>query len=457
MKAWTHVILLGLLFFALPSSAQDYILVGETYNAKVSKIDPVTNAKSASIRVADSIGVPVPNIARIVLDTVHNWVFVACNTGNAISVIDLHTWTATYPPISVPGMGLHPKGLAISADGSRLYAGTEGTDGVQDSTDPLDIISVTGNTFPPTLSLVSSVPCGKQPTNVVVSHDGKYAVVSCRNQARVAVVDLTGDSLIYRYNYPNTTYEPEGLDIHPTENLVYCTTHGQNTIDILNLDSMKIVSSIPISYTAPPPQPSGGVFSPDGKQFLLSAQTSGRLYFFNTTDPLNPVQSPTYITSGGIQPHMGVFLNDTLAYIPNTNNTQPVGSVAIVTTGQIPVNIGNVTGTFNGPLSIILVKDSTAVQVTRQDIAQTEDYQIKISPNPFHSSATLAFYLPRPGFVTLKIFDVLGKEIIILLNGKLAAGNHQVEFKGGQLPDGLYFCRLSTPQGVRSKYLELIK
>jgi len=126
---------------------QPYILVGETYSAKVSKIDPVTNSKIASIQVADSVGVPIPNITKMVLDTIHNWAFIACNTDNTISIIDLNTWTATYPALTVTGID-GPKGLAINKTADTLYVCNDGIDGIQDSTDPLSIITNTNNTQP---------------------------------------------------------------------------------------------------------------------------------------------------------------------------------------------------------------------------------------------------------------------------------------------------------------------
>lgn len=346
----------SVLLISLNSYAQPYILVGETYSAKVSKIDPLTNTKIASIRVADSVGVPNPNISNIALDTIHNWAYVSCRTANAISIINLNTWTATYPNIPIPGLGMQPGGLAINKTADTLYVTTLGPNGIQDSLNPLETFAISGNTFPPTLTKIGSVPVGKHPIKLILSHDGKYAIVSCRNQARITVVNLLTNTVVFRHNYPNVNYEPEGLDIHPTANLVYCFTHGQNTIDILDLNSMAIVNTVPIAYSGTPPQPSGGKFSPNGNLMLVSGQTSGKMYLFNTTNPYNPIQLPPVIPSGGVQPHMAVFLNDTIAYIPNTNNTQPVGSVSYMSTGNYPRLLGQVSGIWNGPLSMVSVK-----------------------------------------------------------------------------------------------------
>jgi len=281
--------------------------------------------------------------------------------------------------------------------------------------------------------------------------------VSCRNQARIAVVDLTGDSVIYRYNYPNTTYEPEGIDIHPALNLFYCTTHGQNTIDLLDLDSMKVINSFPITYSGAPPQPSGGLFSPDGSIFLLSAQTSGKIYVYNTANPYIPIFIPPVLPSGGAQPHRGVFLNDTIAYIPNTNNTQPVGSVSIVNTGVTHANIGQVSGTWNGPLSMVLVKSSVTSAHEKSTSTPEQFILHQNYPNPFNPTTTIRFSLPQRQYVTLKVFDVLGREVATLVNAQITAGVHSIVFDSNGLASAVYFYRLETGHFVETRKLILLR
>lgn len=436
---------------------QPYILVGEAYNAKVSKIDPLTNTKIASIQVADSVGIPYPNISNIALDTIHNWAYVSCRTANTISIIDLNTWTATYPNIPIPGLGMNPGGLAINRTADTLYVTTLGPNNIQDSLNLLETFVVSGNVFPPTLTKIYEVPVGKHPIKLILSHDGKYAVVSCRNQARVAVVNLHTNTVVFQRNYPNVNYEPEGLDIHPTANLVYCFTHGQNTIDILDLDRMAIVNTVLITYSGTPPQPSGGVFSPNGNCMLLSGQTSGKMYFFNTTDPYNPIQLPPIISSGGVQPHMAVFLNDTVAYVPNMNNTQPVGSVSIVTTGTLPTNLGNVSGIFNGPLSMVLVKNTTTGIVNTSSTAPNNFLLYQNYPNPFNPTTTINFSLPQLEHVVLKVFDVLGREVATLVNGELHAGEHSVVYDAKGLASGVYFYKIQAGKFIQQKKMEVLK
>ncbi len=65
------------------------------------------------------------------------------------------------------------------------------------------------------------------------------------------------------------------------------------------------------------------------------------------------------------------------------------------------------------------------------------------SPNPFSAATRIAFALPAEEVVQLRVQDVTGRTIAKLIDGKLSAGTHVVDFDGSRLPNGLYFYRLS--------------
>ncbi|MCB0725738.1 MAG: T9SS type A sorting domain-containing protein [Ignavibacteriae bacterium] len=78
-------------------------------------------------------------------------------------------------------------------------------------------------------------------------------------------------------------------------------------------------------------------------------------------------------------------------------------------------------------------------------------------PNPFNPSTKIDFALPHNGFVTLKVYDVLGKEVATLVNGQLNAGTYNVDFNAGALSSGIYFYRLSTDGFTEIKKMTLLK
>jgi hypothetical protein len=78
-------------------------------------------------------------------------------------------------------------------------------------------------------------------------------------------------------------------------------------------------------------------------------------------------------------------------------------------------------------------------------------------PNPFNPSTAIRFDLPLRSFVTLKIYDVVGREIATLLNGYKEAGTHELKFDASGLPSGVYLYRISTDKFVETKKFVLLK
>ena len=65
-------------------------------------------------------------------------------------------------------------------------------------------------------------------------------------------------------------------------------------------------------------------------------------------------------------------------------------------------------------------------------------------PNPFNPSTVISYRLPVIGYVTLKVFDLLGREIATLVNEEKPAGEYEVEFDGSALTSGIYFYQLKA-------------
>ncbi len=78
-------------------------------------------------------------------------------------------------------------------------------------------------------------------------------------------------------------------------------------------------------------------------------------------------------------------------------------------------------------------------------------------PNPFNASAAIEFSIPSAGNVQLEIFNVLGQKITTLVDNELQAGSHKVIWNAGDIPSGVYFYRLSWPQGAETKRMTLLK
>jgi hypothetical protein len=78
-------------------------------------------------------------------------------------------------------------------------------------------------------------------------------------------------------------------------------------------------------------------------------------------------------------------------------------------------------------------------------------------PNPFNPSTNIEFQLPENSFVSLKVYDVLGNEIITLVNEERTAGSYEVEFNAGDFVSGTYFYTLIAEEFVETKKMILMK
>jgi hypothetical protein len=78
-------------------------------------------------------------------------------------------------------------------------------------------------------------------------------------------------------------------------------------------------------------------------------------------------------------------------------------------------------------------------------------------PNPFNPSTTIKYALPRASQVNLSVYDILGREVSVLVNDRRDAGVYEVKFDGSNLASGVYFYRLQAGTYVETKKLLLVR
>ncbi|HEX2983276.1 MAG TPA: T9SS type A sorting domain-containing protein, partial [Ignavibacteriales bacterium] len=78
-------------------------------------------------------------------------------------------------------------------------------------------------------------------------------------------------------------------------------------------------------------------------------------------------------------------------------------------------------------------------------------------PNPFNPETKINFTIPLNGKTTLKVYDILGREVAALINGEMEKGTHTVNFNGRNLSSGVYIYRLQSGNFTESKKMALIK
>ncbi len=110
------------------------------------------------------------------------------------------------------------------------------------------------------------------------------------------------------------------------------------------------------------------------------------------------------------------------------------------------------------PKQWILMADPSIITSINDNDTQISGYQLEQSyPNPFAHSSTIEYSLPEPQFVTLKVYDMLGAEIITLVNGEQSQGIHEVLFDGSELKSGIYFYRLQAGNYTETRKVLLSK
>jgi hypothetical protein len=78
-------------------------------------------------------------------------------------------------------------------------------------------------------------------------------------------------------------------------------------------------------------------------------------------------------------------------------------------------------------------------------------------PNPFNPNTNIEFTLPRPEWVTLKVFNVLGQQVASIVSEKLNSGIHKYEWQAQNLPSGIYYCRMQAGEFTDTKKMVLLK
>ena len=123
--------------------------------------------------------------------------------------------------------------------------------------------------------------------------------------------------------------------------------------------------------------------------------------------------------------------------------------------------LNDLTGWAVGEGGAILKTTNGGVTIVEQEnnnFSQTVDYLLEQNyPNPFNPITILLYAIGSRQFVTLKVYDLLGREITTLVNEEKPAGTYEVEFDGTGLPSGVYFYQLKAENFIETKKMILLR
>jgi hypothetical protein len=158
-------------------------------------------------------------------------------------------------------------------------------------------------------------------------------------------------------------------------------------------------------------------------------------------------------------------IGDTLQFLLDDGTTTPTNRTSSYRNGVNGLGWYNrADPNYGKPVSYenLLLNASIAVPTAVNKAATQTNVPLRYGleqnyPNPFNPSTTIKFQIPSKGFVTLKIYDIIGREVTTLVNGFQEAGLHNVKFDASKLPSGVYLYRITTGTYVETKKLVLIK
>ncbi len=156
----------------------------------------------------------------------------------------------------------------------------------------------------------------------------------------------------------------------------------------------------------------------------------------------SPIMSTVNQGSGIFTPIAGQWATKIISLPVGTNKVRFTAKSAYGNNLFIDdITSGTLTGTSGNPISLLPEK-----------YEMSQNY-----PNPFNPTTKINFSLPKQGFVTLKVYDVIGKLVTELVSEVKPAGVYAVDFNASALASGIYFYRIESLDFVETKRMMLIK
>jgi hypothetical protein len=117
---------------------------------------------------------------------------------------------------------------------------------------------------------------------------------------------------------------------------------------------------------------------------------------------------------------------------------------------SVYIALARLTGTTTNSL--------TSTVDVRLDVPKSKSFLVEQNyPNPFNPSTTIRYSIPENSFITLKVYNTLGKEVAVLANEYKSAGYYQASFNGSELSSGIYFYTLHTGSFTETRKMILMK
>lgn len=152
------------------------------------------------------------------------------------------------------------------------------------------------------------------------------------------------------------------------------------------------------------------------------------------------------------------FTYDALGNERTGNNTMWSGSSWVPTDYNFSLAVNGSTYDFTGYRIIVSWILANATDVPTDGSTIVKGYSLSQNyPNPFNPSTNISFSVPSKSYVSLKVFDVMGREVATIASEELSAGTYTRLWNASHMSSGIYFYRLQVGNYLESKKLILLK
>jgi hypothetical protein len=235
--------------------------------------------------------------------------------------------------------------------------------------------------------------------------------------------------------------------------------------------------------------------TPSGKDPIDSLQTmfdNWKVTLFNVVDPflsetiVEPDTLPANRTSQGVitiypKNNSDTLLSSGLEILLSNTGAGSLSSVSDLGDGTYQATITTPIAIGTDTISAVVISGTDTVDIfldavvsyvnptsiSENIISPDEFFLYQNSPNPFNPTTIIKYQIPKDGFVTLKIFDIVGNEVATLVNQEEAAGTHEIKFDTSQLSNrissrdgyasGVYFYKIRAGEFSDTKKMLLLK
>lgn len=129
-------------------------------------------------------------------------------------------------------------------------------------------------------------------------------------------------------------------------------------------------------------------------------------------------------------------------------------------TVTVSVNKETNTITFENSVvsNYVVISFDKTTAVDEANIVTPNDFSLEQNyPNPFNPETIIKYQLNKDGFISLKVFDIIGGEVATIINHFQPTGNYEISFDGSELTSGLYFYKLKSGNNIKIKKMLLLK